>query len=593
MVVRRAGGLLGAFAILIALAAGQAHAQTAVPPVIPLPSSPSAPSPLPTITPSAAPPIMPFGPTVFPGTESPTTAPSPAPSSNPSSNDPTWKVNQGCPDGISVLGLCTSLKTPNQYIKDGAGDAVNSTLASIVNWVLAGYVWLQKYAWGLFINVNIDDSGTGTVTAVQKMNDMTGELQVVACGLGLLIAIMQILAQRMMLSGDNAAPEAFAGFLRWALAATLAAPTLLALSGASEALAHWMFMSAAGPAGPTHVVDALSTALSGKDARLQTADVISVALCLLGMIAFLELAIQLFLQKAWLVYIAVALPIAGAASVTGAGKSVFSAMLRLGVTVILFKPIAALLFSVGFLQIQALSSGGFTSGDDVVMAVLMMAAPSFALPILTNLIGNTTVGFAGTPMLRSISQVARSGRSMAQNAGRRTSGWASDWDARARGNGSGSGDGKSSRGEARASAAPAPATTPGGANGAAAKTSGTGTGTTGNRAGNTATTISTGGPAAGTRPSGTGAGSRTSGSTGSSRGNTNPAPGSRSRSGQTAAPPTSSSTRSGAAGANRAGGRSGQTATAPTSAPPPTPPQRSAPRRRSSGPRDTSFRRIT
>ncbi|MBU3063119.1 hypothetical protein KO481_16485 [Nocardia sp. NEAU-G5] len=585
-------------AILIALVAGQAHAQTSVPPAIPLPASPSAPSPVPavpTISPSAAPPIMPFGPTVFPGTESPTTTPSPAPSSNPSSNDPTWKVNQGCPDGISVLGLCTSLKTPNQYIKDGAGDAVNSTLASIVNWVLAGYVWLQKYAWQLFINVNIDDSGTAQVTAVQKMNDMTSELQVVACGLGLLIAIMQILAQRMLLSGDNAAPEAFSGFLRWALAATLAAPTLLALSGASEALAQWMFMSAAGPAGPTHVVDALSTALSGKDARLKTADVISVALCLLGMIAFLELAIQLFLQKAWLVYIAVALPIAGAASVTGAGRAVFSAMLRLGVTVVLFKPVAALLFSVGFFQIQALDSGGFASGDDVVMAVLMMAAPSFALPVLTNLIGNTSVGFAGTPMLRSISQVARSGRSMVQNAGRRTSGWAGDWDARARGNGSSSGDRNSSRSDARASTAAPPAT--GGANaanGATGKTSGTGTGTASNRAGNTATTISTGGPGASARSGGTGTGSRTSGSTGSGRGRTTAAPGGRGRSGQAAAPPTTSSgTRSGAAGANRAGGRSGQTAATPNSAPPPAPPQRSAPRRRSGAPRDTSFRRIT
>jgi hypothetical protein len=342
-------------------------------------------------------------------------------------------------------------------------------------------------------------------------------------------------------------------------------------------------MSAAGPAGPTHVVDALSTALSGKDAHLKTADIISVALCLLGMIAFLELAIQLFLQKAWLVYIAVALPIAGAASVTGAGKAVFSAMLRLGVTVVLFKPVAAMLFSVGFLQIQALDSGGFTSGDDVVMAVLMMAAPSFALPILTNLIGNTTVGFAGTPMLRSISQVARSGRSMAQNAGRRTSGWASDWDARARGNGSSSGDGKSSRADARASTAPAPATTPGGtngANGAAGKTSGTSA--TSNRAGNTATTISTGGPGAGARSAGTATGSRTSGT------------GARSRSGLTAAPPTTGSgTPSGAVGATRAGGRSGQTATAPNSAPPPTPPQHSTARRRSGAPRDTSFRRIT
>ncbi|WP_187689676.1 hypothetical protein [Nocardia wallacei] len=361
----------------------------------------------PTTTTPSAPPS-----TTAPATPS-TTAPStttPAPSTTPSA--PTTAAPSGGDCNGFSIPVVGCVPTPGQVLSSAAGeaakDAGSSILSTMVDWVLAGFVWIMKYVIQLFMGTSVDVSNTQS--AVQKMTDLTGDLQTIALGLGLLIALITVLYQRAMLSGDNAAPEAVGGLVRWAVAASMAAPVLLALSGVSDALASWIFTSAAGPEGPTRVVDALSSALSGRDERLKTEDVISLALCILGLLAYLELLIQLVMQKFWIIYAAVALPIAGAASVVGGGKTVFWALVRAAIAALLFKPIAAIAFGVAFMQIRSLESGA-----DVVTAVTLMVAPAFILPLLVNMIG-TNVSYAGTPMLRGTIRNGRAGISAGRNA---------------------------------------------------------------------------------------------------------------------------------------------------------------------------------
>ncbi|WP_280382119.1 hypothetical protein [Nocardia wallacei] len=344
------------------------------------------------------------------------------------------------------------------------------------------------------------------------------------------------------------------------------------------------------------MVDALQSALSGRDARLQTEDVISLALCLLGLIAYLELAIQLFLQKAWLVYMAATLPIAGAASVTGAGKAVFDAMLRLAVTVLLFKPVAALLFAVGFWQIRE-----FNSGADVVTTVLVMAAPAFCMPVLINLIGNTAVAFAGTPMLRGTMRLGRTGSRLTTRGISDFVGGFREGASRGRGDSDESG----TRAEARASAAPTTPQTPSTSAAAASTKAGAAPapapGGSGNPSARTAAAATTSSPGASA-----GGGASRAGGSGAAAAGTGPA----AAGGRTAhssapgsAPRTTGSSGSGAAtgvgpaagSANRAGGRSGNSAPDPGPGPgstaDPAPPRR--PGRRGSPPHDVTFTRIT
>ncbi|NKY53956.1 hypothetical protein [Nocardia vermiculata] len=343
-------------------------------------------APTPSTSPTTTTPATPTPTTAPPATAPTTTEPAPSSSEDrPASND------DEC-NGIKVPVVGTCIPTPGSLATDAAKDATSSFFSDMVDAVLAGFVWIMKYVLQLFMNVSVDVSGTQG--AIQKMTALTSDLQGIALGLGLLIAVIAILYQRAMLSGDNAAPEAFGGLVRWAVASAMAAPILLAMSGASDALASWIFTSTAGPEGPTHVVDALDSALSGRDARLKTEDVISLALCLLGLLAYIELMIQLVLQKFWIIYAAVALPIAGATSVIGGGKTVFWALARLALAALMFKPIAAICFGVAFLQIRGMDSGG-----DVLVAVTLMVAPAFILPQLVALIG-TNVSYAGTPMLR-------------------------------------------------------------------------------------------------------------------------------------------------------------------------------------------------
>ncbi|MFF5037864.1 hypothetical protein [Nocardia salmonicida] len=384
VITRRLLATLAGLLLVVLALAGTATAQPtttepSAPPTTTAPASPSTTTPAPSTTPSA-----------------PTTA---APSGDDECN------------GVSVP-VVGCVPTPGQVLSSAAGeaakDAGSNILSTMVDWVLAGFVWIMKYVIQLFMGTSVDVSNTQG--AVQKMADLTGDLQTLALGLGLLIALITVLYQRAMLSGDNAAPEAIGGLVRWAVAAAMAAPVLLALSGVSDALASWIFTSAAGPEGPTRVVDGLSSALSGRDERLKTEDVISLALCILGLLAYLELLIQLVMQKFWIIYAAVALPIAGAASVVGGGKTVFWALFRAAIAALLFKPIAAIAFGVGFMQIRSLESGA-----DVVTAVTLMVAPAFILPLLVNMIG-TNVSYAGTPMLRGTIRNGRAGIQAGRNA---------------------------------------------------------------------------------------------------------------------------------------------------------------------------------
>ncbi|MBF6588477.1 hypothetical protein IU414_27415, partial [Nocardia farcinica] len=365
--------------------------------------------------PAAAQPPTTTTPTTPPAASPTTTAPTTPPTSSPTATAPSSSGESATSDGgddgcggLEVFDVCTPLPSPGKAVKEQVTDAARAFGSDLVDYVLSGWTWVTKYVIQLFMSVSVD--ATGTQDAVQRMTDLTSDLQVIGLGLGLLIAVIAVLYQRAMLSGDNAAPEAFAGLVRWGIAATMAAPTLLALSQVSDALATWIFTSAAGPDGPTQVVDKLTDALAGRDERLKVEDVIAFALCVLGLLAYIELMIQLVLQKFWIIYAAFALPIAGATSVVSSGKTVFFALLRVAVAALLFKPIAAACFGVAFMQIRSLESGG-----DVLWAVMLLVAPAFVLPILVQMIG-TNVSYAGTPMLRGTIRNTRAGLSAAGSA---------------------------------------------------------------------------------------------------------------------------------------------------------------------------------
>ncbi|WP_331765163.1 hypothetical protein [Nocardia sp. NBC_01388] len=538
---RRILAILAGLLLMLAALAGTAAAQ-------PVTTTPSAP---PTTTAPAAPSTTTTAPT--------TTTTAPTTSAAPSGDGDSCNGVK-----IPVVGC---VPTPGGLLSSAAGEAAKDTassfLSTVVDWVLAGFVWIMKYVIQLFMGTSVDVSGTQS--AVQKMTDLTSDLQTIAIGLGLLIALITVLYQRAMLSGDNAAPEAVGGLIRWAVAATMAAPVLIALSGVSDNLASWIFTSAAGPEGPTRVVDALNSALSGRDAKLKTEDVISLALCILGLLAYIELMIQLVLQKFWIIYAAVSLPIAGAASVIGGGKTVFWALVRVGVAAVLFKPIAAICFGVAFMQIRSLDSGA-----DVMSAVTLMVAPAFILPLLVNMIG-TNVSYAGTPMLRGTIRNGRAGLSAGISA-TKTAGQGAGAVAGAAASGAGAlGRGAAKaipfvgamgRAAAQTLTGPPPSRSSGASSGssrATATASGSGTAPAPTSGGSTAkggsTARSTATSTSATSGTTTGTGSSTAGS--SSGGRTTSA---------AAAPSTSSAARTGAAanGNSTTSGKGGNGGTTPT-----------------------------
>lgn len=263
-----------------------------------------------------------------------------------------------------------------------AGDAVKTevsgTLGKLIDLILSLASQLFSYLMDFFRRDPVTNPDA-IQESIAWATDATEELVIYAVAFSIIIGAGRIAvarADQQMQQGTETAKAS----LKAALAATVSAPVLMILIAATDALSEFFFSQAGDiEAAKARIQDMLVTETS----ELTTERLLLLIVAIMAIFAFLDLLIQLFLRQFLFIAATVFLPIAGAATTGAQGKGVWDAILRLLTGLLLFKPICALVFSIG---VRYANNQPEDTGNDFV-TVLLFIAPVLAMPILLQLVG--------------------------------------------------------------------------------------------------------------------------------------------------------------------------------------------------------------
>ena len=293
-------------------------------------------------------------------------------------------------------------------IKSAAQSMVGDLLGTIVDQLIRLFLWFLEKIMLLFMETNFDateanqDQYESTQHTIDMLNSALTDITLFALGAGFLLALMQIVTQRMMAMGDAAAPEAFLGFLRYFIVAAGLTTIIIACWESSDRFTQWMFHDSLGDKTPGEIVGKLRDALSGNQGNVKYESIVAIVVCLMAVVAYMELMTQVVLVQVWVIYLAVGMPIAASLSLSSGGKEIFNSLVKMAIGILLFKPIAAIMFAGALAWIDR----NPLDNDMLIMAaVIMMCAPAFCLPAISKLIG-TPVTMTGGGLTRGAATLA-------------------------------------------------------------------------------------------------------------------------------------------------------------------------------------------
>lgn len=263
-----------------------------------------------------------------------------------------------------------------------AGEAVKAevsgTLGKIIDLILTLASQLFSYLMDFFRRDPVTNPDA-IQESIAWATDTTEELVIYAVAFSIIIGAGRIAvarADQQMQQGTETGKAS----IKAALAATVSAPILMVLISTTDALSEYFFSQAGDiDAAKSRIQDMLVTETS----ELTTERLLLLIVAIMAIFAFLDLLVQLFLRQFLFIAATVFLPIAGAATTGEQGKGVWDAILRLLTGLLLFKPICALVFSIG---IRYANDQPEDTGNDFV-TVLLFIAPVLAMPILLQLVG--------------------------------------------------------------------------------------------------------------------------------------------------------------------------------------------------------------
>ena len=269
-------------------------------------------------------------------------------------------------------------------------DIADSTLGKLIDLIMSLAAQLFAYLMDFFQDDPVSDPDAISAS-IDWATGMTSDLVIYAIAFSLIIGAGRIAvarADQQMQTGSDTASAT----VKAAVAAAVAGPVLMILIAATDALADFFFEQA----GDINTAkERIQTMLVSGESELTVERMLLLIISGMAIFAFLDLMMQLFMRQFLFIAAAVFLPIAGAASAGEQGRAIWSALLRLVTGLLLFKPICALLFSIG---IQYANNQPADTGNDFI-TILLFISPVLAMPILLQLVGGAGGGSAGGGMM--------------------------------------------------------------------------------------------------------------------------------------------------------------------------------------------------
>lgn len=319
----------------------------------------------------------------------------------------------------SPLG-CVAAKQLGGAIKDAAGDGFKSVAKSMAQ----GWVKMIELALAWFIKIPTPDYAHDSV--ITDIQQSTVQLQLYGLALSILIGSYKLIRARRQ-AVMNEAEESFTSLAKTVFGAWMFGGVLTVCTAASDSLADWMLDKGAenneqliANLGAANLVVGLGSGL-----------VFVVAIC--GILGGLLQAVLLIGRQAMLAVVVAVIPLVGSFGGTAVGKDAFSKLIKWTVALLLWKPVAAIVYWVAF-KMAGHDVNSLKDAQMALMGLILLALSALVLPILMRLVsggaamsggsglqaGMMTAGVvaaAGTMVATGGASAAAGGASTAATAG--------------------------------------------------------------------------------------------------------------------------------------------------------------------------------
>ncbi|MBA5846312.1 hypothetical protein HW572_04500 [Gordonia amicalis] len=322
----------------------------------------------------------------------------------------------------SFLG-CTLAKSAVGAIKDGAGDGFKAIAKSMAQ----GWVRMIQLTLAWFIKIPTPEYAKDSV--ITDVQQATVQLQIYGLALSILIGSYKLVRARRQ-AVMNEAEESFTSLAKTVFGAWMFGGVLTVCTAASDSLADWMLDQ--GVENNEQLIANLGAAnlVPGLGAGL----VFVVAIC--GILGGLLQAVLLIGRQAMLAVVVAVIPLVGSFGGTSVGKDAFSKLIKWTVALLLWKPVAAIVYWVAF-RLAGHDVKSLKDAQMALMGLILFGLSALVLPILMRLVsggaamsggsglqaGMMTAGVvaaAGTMVATGGASAAAGGASTAATAGAST-----------------------------------------------------------------------------------------------------------------------------------------------------------------------------
>jgi len=286
-----------------------------------------------------------------------------------------------CGLGTVVLGPIGAAAGCIDTVKNLPGAVAQSGFEGMARSLGEGYAAVLKLVMTFWTHVDLSsglDLGAGGV--VDLLRQLSWWLVLLTATVGAIVAGVKVACSRDMREGQLLVQ----GLVRVVVVAGGGAALISALAAGSDATSTWILDRASASTGGYEQLGAIAVALE------TTAPGVVFIVAIIGLLTALGQVLLLVFRAAFVTLVAGVLPWAAAASLLRSGSEWFNRLCAYTLAVLLYKPVAALVYAAAF---KMMSGSGSGSGSDsgagtlgVIQGLALVVMAVVALPALMRLL---------------------------------------------------------------------------------------------------------------------------------------------------------------------------------------------------------------
>lgn len=238
-----------------------------------------------------------------------------------------------------------------------------------------GWVKILQLTLAWFIKLPTPQYAQDSV--VQEIQKATVQIQLYGLALSILIGSWRLVMARRQ-AVMNEAQESFMGLAKTVFGAWMFGGVLTACTASSDALSNWLLEQ-----GTKDNENLITNLAAANLLTLGSGLILIVAVC--GILGGILQAVLLIGRQAMLAVVVAMIPVVGSFGGTTIGKMAFSRLVQWTIALLLWKPVAALVYWVAF-KLAGHNVGSIKDAQMALMGLILLSLTVLVLPMLTKLI---------------------------------------------------------------------------------------------------------------------------------------------------------------------------------------------------------------